>query len=96
MNQELQELQVFPSEQFGQVRVIEKNGEPWFVATDIYRALEHSNSHMALERLDDEKGVSSFYTPGGAQEMQIVKMQSIIPLCVKLCQIVVIHTFRNA
>ena len=73
MDQELQELKVFPSEQFGEVRVIEQNGEPWFVAADVCRVLEHSNSRMALERLDDdEKGVSSIYTPGGMQEMTIV------------------------
>lgn len=41
------------------VRVVLINAAPWFVAADVCRVLEHSNSRMALQRLDeDEKGVS--------------------------------------
>jgi len=48
------------------VRVIIKNGEPWFVARDICDILKHTNSRVAVDRLDDdEKGVSKVYTPGG-------------------------------
>lgn len=56
-----------------QVRTIVIDGEPWFVAKDVCDVLEHTNSRVALERLDDdEKGVSTVYTPGGPQEMAIV------------------------
>ena len=69
----MNELQIFESNQFGQVRTIFKDNEPWFVAVDVCKALEHSNSRMALDRLDDdERGVSSIYTPGGNQEMTII------------------------
>ena len=55
------------------VRVVEKNSEPWFVAADVCRVLEHSNSRMAVDRLDaDEKGVSTVDTPGGTQVMTTI------------------------
>ena len=46
------------------VRTTEIDGETWFVAKDVCDILEHSNSRMAVEELDDdEKGVSKVYTP---------------------------------
>lgn len=56
-----------------QLRIVEQNNEPWFVAKDVCNILKHSNSRVALSRLDDdEKGVSKVYTPGGQQNMNIV------------------------
>ncbi len=56
-----------------QLRIVERDGEPWFVAKDVAAILEHSNHRMMLNMLDeDEKGVSIVYTPGGPQEMAII------------------------
>jgi hypothetical protein len=53
--------------------VIEKDGEPWFVAKDVCECLGLENSSRALSRLDDdEKGVTSINTPGGKQNMAVV------------------------
>lgn len=42
------------------VRTVNKNGEPWFIAADVCRVLELGNTTMALERLDeDEKALIS-------------------------------------
>lgn len=69
----MKDLQTFKHESFGNVRVIEKDGEPWFVAADVCRALEIANNRDALTRLEqDEKGVALTDTPGGAQEVTIV------------------------
>ena len=55
------------------VRVITQDTQPWFVLADVCDVLEHTNSRVAAERLDeDEKGVSTIYTPGGPQEMNII------------------------
>ncbi|MVA33663.1 Bro-N domain-containing protein [Agrobacterium vitis] len=55
------------------VRVVEKDGEPWFVAKDVCDCLQLSNHRMAMQALDsDEKDVSSTYTLGGQQEMIII------------------------
>lgn len=59
-------LQIFEHEQFGQIRAIEQDDEPWFVAADVCRALEHTNATMALDRLDeDEKSKFGLGLPGG-------------------------------
>jgi prophage antirepressor-like protein len=63
------------------IRVIMKDGEPWFVAKDVCDILGHTNSRMALEMLDDdEKGVSKVYTPGGNQEMNVVSESGLYNL----------------
>ena len=77
----MNELQVFENNQFGQVRAIMKDGEPWFVAADVCRALEIANNRDALTRLEqDEKGVALTDTPGGAQEVTIVNEPGLYAL----------------
>ena len=77
----MNELKVFQNDQFGAVRVIPRDGEPWFVAVDVCRVLEIGNSRMATERLDkDEKGVSTIDTPGGRQEMTIINEPGLYDL----------------
>lgn len=51
----MNELQIFKNEEFGSVRTIMVNDEPWFVATDICKALELSNTTVAIGRLDDDE-----------------------------------------
>jgi len=46
-------LQVFTNDQFGQIRTINQNGEPWFVASDVCRALDIDPT--ATRRLDDDE-----------------------------------------
>ena len=54
------ELKVFENNEFGKLRVTMKDGEPWFVASDVCKALEVKNPSMALSRLDnDEKALIS-------------------------------------
>ena len=55
------------------VRTVIRAGEPWFILADICRALEVGNPSDAARRLDDdEKGVITNDTPGGAQEMILI------------------------
>ena len=64
---------IFEHEQFGQCRFVTINGEPWFVAADLCRALEIKQPARALSRLDDdEKGVTTIHTLGGPQQVLIV------------------------
>lgn len=74
-------LQVFRNDQFGEIRTIMKDGEPWFVAADVCKALEIANNRDALTRLDaDEKGVASTDTLGGCQEMAVVNEPGLYAL----------------
>ena len=74
-------MQVFSSEQFGNVRVVERDGEPWFVAADVCKALEIANNRDALTRIDDdEKGVALADTLGGKQEVTVVNEPGLYSL----------------
>lgn len=49
------ELQIFSNSEFGEIRTITKDDEPWFVASDICRSLDLSNPTMAMQRIDDDE-----------------------------------------
>ena len=51
----MNELQIFNNEEFGEIRTITKDNEPWFVASDICRSLDLSNPTMAMQRIDDDE-----------------------------------------
>lgn len=83
-----------------EIRVIDKNGEPWFVAADVCLALGLTNSRMSLKALDDdEKGVSSTYTIQGNQEVAIVSESGMYTLVLRCRDAVnkgsVPHAFRK-
>lgn len=48
-------LQIFNSPEFGQVRIVQQNGEPWFVGKDIADILGYSNSSKAIPQHVDEE-----------------------------------------
>lgn len=51
----MNELQVFQNNEFGEIRVIEKDGEPWFVAADVTKILGYNNNSKAIkDHVDDE------------------------------------------
>lgn len=75
----MNEIKVFDNGQFGRLRTVVKDGEPWFVAGDVCEALELDRT--ATRRLDDdEKDVHSTHTPGGCQEMTIVNEPGLYAL----------------
>lgn len=79
-----QELQIFKHEEFGNVRVVEENGECYFVAADVCKALELTNPSKAVASLDDdEKGVTNSYTRGGYQNMTTVNESGLYALVLK-------------
>lgn len=51
----MNELAIFKNEKFGEVRTITIEGEPWFVATDVCKALELSNPTVTVGRLDEDE-----------------------------------------
>ncbi|MGY3902115.1 BRO-N domain-containing protein [Aeromonas lusitana] len=55
------------------VRIVNINGEPWFVAKDVCQALEIADHKVAMRRLDgDEKGGCLIPSLGGKQTMRTV------------------------
>lgn len=58
-------MKIFENSEFGAVRVVDVNGEPWFVAKDVCECLELGNPRTSIALLDeDEKGVHTMDTPG--------------------------------
>lgn len=80
----MNELKIFEKEEFGKVRVVGHDGDPWFVAKDVCECLELGNPRSSLALLDeDEKGVHSVDTPGGKQEMTIVSEPGLYSLILR-------------
>lgn len=77
----MNDIQTFENDSFGTVRTIDINGEPWFVASDVCKALEIQNNRDAVARLDDdEKGVVLIDTLGGKQNTSIVNEPGLYTL----------------
>ena len=51
----MNELTVFENKDFGQIRTVVRQGEPWFVAADVCKVLELSNPTVTVERLDEDE-----------------------------------------
>jgi len=75
-------LQIFDNEEFGSIRTMAIDGEPWFVGKDVATALGYSNHRDALyKHVDSEdKGVSRIATPSGEQEMIIINESGLYSL----------------
>lgn len=60
------ELQLFKNEDFGSIRTVILDREPWFIATDVCKILEHSNPTIAMNSLEDfEKAKLNLGLRGG-------------------------------
>ena len=79
---ETKSIQVFNNTEFGEIRSMTINGEPWFVGKDIAAALGYKESAKAIrEHIDDEdKGVSVLDTPGGKQKTVIINESGMYSL----------------
>ena len=42
------EIQIFNNDQFGQIRCLEKDGQPWFVGKDVAEVLGYANPSKAI------------------------------------------------
>lgn len=60
----MNELKVFNNAMFGNVRIILRDNEPWFVAKDVCDCLDIGNSRQALSRLDDDEKNSVILNDG--------------------------------
>lgn len=58
-------LQIFNNPEFGAVRAVEHDGEPWFVGKDVAEALGYSNTRDALDRHVDDDDKNSVVNPDG-------------------------------
>lgn len=78
----MQDLEIFKNDEFGEVRTVLINDEPYFVAKDITDRLGFSNGRDAISKhVDDEdKGVAKCDTLGGAQEYTVINESGLYSL----------------
>lgn len=78
----MNELKIFQSEEFGEVRTVTIDDEPWFVGKDVAEALGYSNARDALSKHVDkeDKGVAKCDTPGGKQDLSIINESGLYAL----------------
>ena len=67
----MNELKVFESPTFGQVRTVEIDNEPWFVGKDVAEALGYSNARDALSRHVDEEDKATVAFHDGSQKRNV-------------------------
>jgi len=78
----MNELQVFDSTEFGQLRTLVIDGNPWAVGKDAAKALGYSNTRKALkDHVDTEdKVVTKRDSPGGVQNTTIINESGLYAL----------------
>ena len=78
----MNDLQQFTNQQFGDIRALSIDGEPWFVGKDVALSLGYSNTKDALARHVDpeDKGGSQITTPSGIQTMTIINESGLYSL----------------
>lgn len=78
----MNELQIFKNEEFGEIRSLSINNEPWFVGKDVASILGYKNYRDALNRHIDEedKGVAERDTPGGKQNLTVINESGLYSL----------------
>lgn len=78
----MNDLTIFENVEFGGIRAVEINGEPWFVGKDVAQALGYAKPTDAARKLVDEedRGVSKIETPSGQQEMVLINESGLYSL----------------
>lgn len=76
---------VFENPEFGKVRVVEKDGEPWFVANDVCRILNISNTKDGMKTLDDDEktGVDIIDPHGRTQNTNAISEPGLYSLVLR-------------
>ena len=77
------EIQIFKNPQFAEIRVMVKDGKPWFVGKDVAEVLGYRLARKALYdhvEDDDKKGVPIQNPLGGKQEMTIINESGLYSL----------------
>ena len=78
----MQQVMLFENEEFGQVRTVMIDGEPYFVGKDVAEILGYAEPRSAIsKKVDDEdRGVAKMETPSGMQEMTIINESGLYSL----------------
>lgn len=78
-------IQIFNSNlhpEFGNLRTLTIDGEPWFVGKDVAEALGYAKPTDAVRKRvsDEDRGISKLETPSGTQQMTIINESGLYSL----------------
>ena len=78
----MNELTVFSNTEFGEIRTIMIDNEPWFVAKDVALLLGYKNTNQSVKDNTDEQDrrISPIVTPSGTQNMVIINESGLYDL----------------
>lgn len=81
----MNDIQIFRNPDFGEIRTVVVDGEPWFVGKDVAAILGYgkgsSKNNAVSDHVDeDDKGVTKLDTPGGKQNFVIVNESGVYSL----------------
>lgn len=78
----MNELQIFNNEEFGRIRTVTIDNEPWFVGKDVAEALGYAEPRSAVSKKVEEcdRGVAEMETPSGKQKMTTINESGLYAL----------------
>lgn len=85
----MNKIQIFSNTEFGKMRTVMIDGEPWFVGKDVAEALGYGNGNSKSKSIAnaikdhvdaEDKGVTKMMTPGGTQQVTIINESGLYSL----------------
>lgn len=78
----MNEIKLFNNPEFGEVRAVSINNNPWFVGKDVAQVLGYSDTAQAIRKHVDaeDKGVVEMTTPGGVQQITAINESGLYSL----------------
>ena len=78
----MNKLQIFNNEEFGEIRTVTIDNEPWFVGKDVAEALGYAEPRSAVSKKVEEcdRGVAEVETPSGKQKMTTINESGLYAL----------------
>ena len=78
----MNDLHIFKNKDFGEIRTVTINDEPWFVGRDIAEVLGYAEPRSTVSKKVDveDRGVAKLETPSGIQEMTIINESGLYSL----------------
>ena len=75
-------LQIFKNEEFGEVRTVTIDNEPWFVGKDVASALGYTNPQKAVRDhvSEEDRGMNEMDTPSGRQNLVVINESGLYAL----------------
>lgn len=80
----MNDLKIFENKEFGEIRTVIKDGEPWFVGKDVAEILGYTNPQKAVREHvdDDDRGVNEMDTPGKVQSVVVINESGLYSLII--------------